>query len=324
MNGNPVLKAAGLAALALFTAATAIAQTWPQKPVKIVMPFPPGGTNDLVARAVADRLTTALKQPFIVDNRGGAGGLIGTDAVAKSAPDGYTLLVSNAGSLAAGMSLRAKVPYDVMRDFMPVSLLADTTIALAVHPAVPAKNARELIALAKAKPGKLNSAVPGLGTLQHLVTEWFRLRANVNIASVPYKGGAPALVDLLAGHNDMTFINLPTILEFSKAGRLRVIAVADAKRSELLPEVPTLNETLPGVVASPWIAMVAPAATPKEIIARLNAEVVRINRTPELKQYLSAQGANPLWSAPDETRTFIREEIDKWAVVAREAGIKPE
>ena len=203
-------------------------------------------------------------------------------------------------------------------------MLFRSTIALAVHPAVPAKNARELIALAKAKPGKLNSAVPGLGTLQHLVTEWFRLRAGVNIASVPYKGGAPALVDLLAGHNDMTFINLPTILEFAKAGRLRVIAVADAKRSELLPDVQTLAETLPGVVASPWIAMVAPAATPKEIIARLNAEVVRINKTPELKQYLSAQGANPLWSAPDETRTFIREEIDKWAVVAREAGIKPE
>ena len=249
---------------------------------------------------------------------------IGTDAVAKSPPDGYTLLVGNAGSLAAGLSLRSKIPYDVLRDFMPVSLLADTTIALVVHPAVPARNARELIALAKAQPGKLNAAVPGLGTLQHLVTEWFRLRAKVDIALVPYKGGAPALVDVLAGHSDMTFINLPTLLEFIKAGRLRAVAVADAKRSELLPDVPTLTESLPGLVASPWIAMMAPAATPKEIVARLNSEVVRIMKASEMKQYLVGQGANPLWSTSDEARAFIRDEIDKWAKVSREAGIKPE
>jgi tripartite-type tricarboxylate transporter receptor subunit TctC len=163
-----------------------------------------------------------------------------------------------------------------------------------------------------------------LGTLQHLVTEWFRLRANVNIALVPYKGGAPALIDVLAGHNDMTFINLPTLLEFIKAGRLRAVAVADAKRSELLPDVPTLTESLPGLVASPWIAMMAPAATPKEIVARLNTEVVRIMKAPEMKQYLVGQGANPLWSTSDEARGFIRDEIDKWAKVSREAGIKPE
>ena len=211
-------------AVMVATASPLAAQSYPVKPIKIIMPFPPGGTNDLVARAVADRLTTALKQPAIVDNRGGAGGMIGTDAVAKSAPDGYTLLVSNTGSLAAGLSLRAKLPYDVLKDFTPVSLLADVTIALALHPSVPAKNPRELIALAKARPGKLNSAVPGLGTLQHLVTEWFRLRANANVALVPYKGGAPALVELLAGQDDMAFINVPTVLEFFKAGRLRPLA----------------------------------------------------------------------------------------------------
>ena len=313
-------------ALVLLTACAlpVTAQNYPVKPIKIIMPFPPGGTNDLVARAVGDRLAGVFKQPVVVDNRAGAGGLIGTDAVAKSPPDGYTLLVGNAGSLAAGLSLRSKIPYDVLRDFMPVSLLADTTIALVVHPAVPARNARELIALAKAQPGKLNAAVPGLGTLQHLVTEWFRLRAKVDIALVPYKGGAPALVDVLAGHNDMTFINLPTLLEFIKAGRLRAVGVADAKRSELLPDVPTLTESLPGLVASPWIAMMAPAATPKEIVARLNTEVVRIMKAPEMKQYLVGQGANPLWSTSDEARAFIRDEIDKWAKVSREAGIKPE
>ena len=313
-------------ALVLLTACAlpVTAQNYPVKPIKIIMPFPPGGTNDLVARAVGDRLASVFKQPVVVDNRAGAGGLIGTDAVAKSPPDGYTLLVGNAGSLAAGLSLRSKIPYDVLRDFMPVSLLADTTIALVVHPAVPARNARELIALAKAQPGKLNAAVPGLGTLQHLVTEWFRLRAKVDIALVPYKGGAPALVDVLAGHSDMTFINLPTLLEFIKAGRLRAVAVADAKRSELLPDVPTLTESLPGLVASPWIAMMAPAATPKEIVARLNSEVVRIMKASEMKQYLVGQGANPLWSTSDEARAFIRDEIDKWAKVSREAGIKPE
>lgn len=301
------------------------AQNYPVKPIKIIMPFPPGGTNDLVARAVGDRLAVVLKQPVVVDNRAGAGGLIGTDAVAKSVPDGYTLLVANTGSLAAGLSLRAKVPYDVPRDFVPVSMLADITIALAVHPAVPVKTPRELIALAKARPGKLNAAVPGLGTLQHLVTEWFRLRADVNIALVPYKGGAPALIDLLAGQNDMAFINLPTLLEFIKAGRLRAIAIADAKRSEVLPEVPTLNESgLPGMVASTWVAMMAPAATPKDIVARLNTEVVRIMKAPEMKQYLAAQGANPLWSTSEEARVFIHAEFDKWAKVARDAGIKPE
>ena len=299
-------------------------ETYPNRPVRIVVPFSAGGPTDIVGRVFAQKLSELIGQQFYVENKVGAGGNIGADVVAKSPPDGYTLLVGNAGSLAAGLSLRSKIPYDVMRDFMPVSLLADTTIALVVHPAVPARNARELIALAKAQPGKLNSAVPGLGTLQHLVTEWFRLRANVNIALVPYKGGAPALVDVLAGHNDMTFINLPTLLEFIKAGRLRAVAVADAKRSELLPDVPTLTESLPGLVASPWIAMMAPAATPKEIVARLNTEVVRIMKAPEMKQYLVGQGANPLWSTSDEARGFIRDEIDKWAKVSREAGIKPE
>jgi tripartite-type tricarboxylate transporter receptor subunit TctC len=261
----------------------------------------------------------------VIENRGGAGGLIGTDAVAKAPPDGYTLLVSNTSSLAAGLALRAKVPYDVLRDLTPVSLLADITIVLALHPSVPAKSPRELIALAKSRPGTLNAAVPGLGTLQHLLTEMFRLRAGVSLALVPYKGGAPALVELLAGQDDLAFINLPTLLEFIKAGRLRAIAVADAHRSEVLPDVPTLNEAgLPGLIASPWSAMMAPAATPSEIIARLNTEVVRIMRSADMKKYLASQGANPLWSTPEEARAFIRDEIAKWAKVAREAGIKPE
>ena len=296
-------------------AAPLAAQGYPSKVVKIIMPFPIGGTNDIIARAVGDRLAPALKQPVVIENRGGAGGLIGTDAVAKAPPDGYTLLVSNTSSLAAGLALRAKVPYDVLKDLAPVSLLADITIVLALHPSVPAKSPRELIALAKSRPGTLNAAVPGLGTLQHLLTEMFRLRAGVSLALVPYKGGAPALVELLAGQDDMAFINLPTLLQFIKAGRLRAIAVADAHRCEVLPDVPTLNEAgLPGLIASP-------SATPREIIARLNTEVVKIMRSAEMKQYLASQGANPLWSTPEEARAFIRDEIAKWAKVAREAGI---
>jgi tripartite-type tricarboxylate transporter receptor subunit TctC len=310
--------------LALF-AAPVPAQTYPTKPVRIVMPFPTGGTNDIVARALAERLSQAYRQSFFVENRAGAGGLVGTDAVAKATPDGYTLLVSNAGSLGAGLSLYAKVPYDVLRDFAPVSLLADITIVLAVHPSVPSKNARELIALAKSQPGRLNAAIPGVGSIQHLVTALFRLRAGIDFVQVPYKGGGPALVDLMSGQADMSFINLPTIREFIRAGRLKAVAVASANRSDLLPDTPTLRESgLPDMVAAPWNAMMAPVATPREIVTRLNAEVVRIMRSPDMRQFLGAQGANALASTPEETHAFIREEIDKWARVVREAKIRLE
>jgi len=296
---------------------------YPTKPVKIIVPFPTGGTNDIVARAVGDRLSKALKQQVIVENRGGAGGLIGTKAAASAPPDGYTLLIGNAGALAAGLGLYSKVPYSVLEDFIPVSLLADITIVLAAHPSLPARSVKELIALAKAHPGKLNAALPGTNSIQHLLTELFKRRAGINIVNVPYNGGGPAMIDLVSGQNHISFINLPTIREFVSAGRLKALAVAGVRRSELLPDIPTLEESgLPGLTAAPWNAMLTPAGTPKEIVTRLNGEVVRIMRAPDMKQFLGGQGANPLWSTPEETYAFIRDETAKWAKVIKETGIR--
>ncbi len=297
--------------------------TYASKPVKLIVPFPPGGTNDLVARAVGERLSKALKQQTIVENRGGAGGLIGTKVAATAPPDGYTLLVGNAGALAAGLGLYSTTPYNVLEDFIPISLLTDITIVLAAHPSLATKTTRDLIAYAKANPGKLNAAIPGTNSIQHLLTEMFKRQADVNIVSVPYNGGGPAVVDLVAGQNHISFVNLPTIRQLLLAGRLNSIAVASARRSELLPAVPTLDESgLPGLTASPWNALLAPARTPREIISRLHREIVTMMTSAEMKQLLSEQGANAISSSPEETFSFIRDETIKWAKVIKEAGIK--
>jgi tripartite-type tricarboxylate transporter receptor subunit TctC len=212
-----------------------------------------------------------------------------------------------------------------MRDFAPISMLADSTFVLVVHPSLPAKSVKELVAFAKAHPDRLNAAVPGLATPPHLLTELFRFRTGIKITIVPYKGGAPAAVDLMAGQIEMAFVNLPSVLNFVKAGRLRAIAMANAKRSELLPAIPTTAEAgFPGIVASPWMSLMAPAGTPREILARLNAETVKIMSSPEAKEALNRQGANPLWSTPEETQAFIRDEIAKWGKVVKEASIKIE
>ena len=231
------------ALLFVVTAGPASAQVaeYPSRPVRIIVPFPPGGTNDIVARVIADRLAKPLRQQVVVENRGGAGGLIGTKAAASARPDGYTLLISNAGALAAGLGLFSKVPYSVLDDFVPISLLADITIVLAAHPSLPASSVKELVALAKAHPGKLNAALPGTYSIQHLLTELFKRRAGIDYVSVPYNGGGPAMIDLIAGQNQISFINLPTIRELVNAGRLKALAVASARRSELLPRVPTLK-----------------------------------------------------------------------------------
>ena len=328
-RGRPLINVASTAAvMVLFVASFVCARAaepgdYPVRPVKIIVPFPTGGTNDIVARAVGDRLSKALKQQVIVENRGGAGGLIGTKAAAGAPADGYTLLIGNAGALAAGLGLYSKVPYNVLEDFVPISLLADITIVLAVHPSLPVKSVQELIALAKAHPGKLNAALPGTNSIQHLLTEMFKQRAGISFVNVPYNGGGPAMIDLVSGQNHISFINLPTIREFVTAGRLKAIAVAGARRSELLPHIPTLEESgLPGLTAAPWNAMMTPAGSPKEIVTRLNSVVVRIMRSPDMKQFLGSQGANPLSSTPEDTYAFIRDETTKWAKVIRETGIR--
>jgi len=302
-------------------AAAQPAASYPAKPIRIVIPFQVGGTNDIAARALAEQLALAFKQPVSVENRPGAGGLVGTEYVAKAPPDGYTLLVSNAGSLAAGFSLQAKAPYNVLTDFTPVSLLADVTIVLVVHPSVPARSVPELIALARARSGGLIAALPGVGTIEQLLTALFRQRTGVDIEFVPYKRSGRAMVDLISGAADMAFINLAMIDGWIRAKRLIPIAVASARRSEQLPDVPTTGELgRPDIVAAPWIAMLAPAATPREVVIRLNANVMRIMRTPDMMQYLGNRNVNALWSTPEETQIFIREEIEKWAEVVKRAG----
>ncbi len=302
-------------------AAAQSAADYPSRPIRIVVPLQVGANDDIVARAVADQLARAFKQPVSVENRRGAGGLVGTEYVAKAPPDGYTLLVSNAGSIAAGLSLNAKAPYDVLREFTPISLLADVTVVLVVHPSVPARSVPELIALARARSGGLNAALPGVGTIEQLLTALFRQRTGIDIEFVPYKGGGRALIDLISGAADMAFINLAMIDGWIKAKRLRPIAVASARRSERLPDVPTTGEAgRPDIVAAPWNAMLAPAATPREVVIRLNANVMRIMRTPEIMQYLSNKNVNALWSTPEETQAFIHDEIDRWAEVVKRAG----
>jgi len=298
---------------------------YPSREVHIVMPSLIGGTNDLIARALAKQLTQAFKKPVTVENRVGAAGQIGTAYAAKAQPDGYTLLVGNMDALAAGLSLQTKLPYNTLTDFAPVSLLADIPIVLAAHLSVPATSVSELIALAKARSGGLNAALPGVGTLEQLLTELFRRRTAIDIEVVSYKNSGRALVDLISGQADMVFIVLPAVREFLKAGRIKAIAVAGESRLGLLPDVPTMGEAgYPGIVAASWSAVLVPAATPREIVIRLNAHITRIMRAPEMTQYVGSKGATALSSTPQEARTFIRREIDKWSTVAKEAGIKPE
>ena len=305
-------------------AAVASAQTYPVKPIRLIVPFPPGGTNDVVGRVIAERLGESLKQTVLVDNRGGAGGMVGTDAVAKAPADGYTVLVSNSGALAINPSLYPKISYNVIDDFAPISLVADVTIVLVVHPSVTARSVKELIELGKRKQG-LNAALPSVGSMHHLLTEIFKATTKTNLVLIPYKGSGPAVIDLIAGNVDMDFDNLPAVLQFIRAGRLRALAVASPKRSELLPDVPTMDQAgVSGMVATPWFAMMAPAATPKAIVARLNTEVVKIMQTAEVKKYLASQGANPLWATPEETGAFIKNEYTRWAKVVKETGAKPE
>lgn len=304
-------------------AVSAAAQAWPTKQVRMIVPFPPGGTTDIMARVIAERLTASLGQPFVVENRSGAGGVIGTDVTAKAAPDGYTILLSSSAPLAVGLKLYQKVPYDVMRDLAPVSMVGDVAMVLVTHPQFQARNLQELIAYAKANPGKLNVALNALGSQSHLLTELFRVRTGTSINMIPYKGSGPAVIDLLAGVVDADFENLPAVIEQIRAGKLRALATLSARRLDVLPDTPTFAELgMPEFVAAPWFAIVAPAGTPQPIVARLNAEINKVLAAPATKEIFAKQGANPVIATPEETGRFIREEIDKWAKVVAETGAK--
>ena len=307
---------------ALAISAPALAQPYPAKPVRVVVPFPPGGPTDVVARGIAQKMTEGLGQTVVIENRGGAGGALGTELVAKSPADGYTVLMGTIGGLAVAMSLLPNRGYDTLRDFAPITQAVNVTNILVVHPSVPAKSVKELLEIARARPGQLNYASSGNGTVTHLAGELLKLMGKVNIVHVPYKGGAPALTALLSGETDMSYENSLIILPQIKAGRVKALAVTGSKRSPLLPELPTIGETLPGYSASGWYGLVAPAATPKDALSKLNAAAIKALRAPEVVERLSSQGAEPVGNGAEEWGGFIRSEIEKWAKVVKAANMK--
>ena len=303
--------------------ASAFAQAFPNRPVRLVVPFPAGGTTDILARAIAEKLSSALGQQFVVDNRPGAGGNIGADIVAKAAPDGYTLLMGTVGTHAINPSLYAKMPYDAMKDFAPVILVAGVPNVLVVNPEVPVKTVSDLIALAKAKPGTINFASSGNGTSIHLSGELFKSMTGVQMSHDPYKGSAPALTDLIGGQVQLMFDNLPSALPFIKGGKLRAVAVTSSKRAPALPDLPTIAESgVPGFEASSWFGILAPAATPKDIIAKINAEANKALQSPEMKEKLLSQGAEAVGNTPEHFAEYIRNETLKWAKVVKDSGAK--
>jgi tripartite-type tricarboxylate transporter receptor subunit TctC len=296
--------------------------TYPTKPVRLVVPFPAGGTTDIIARATAQKLSEAWGQQVIVDNRPGAGGNVGSELVAKSAPDGYTLLMGTVGTHAINPSLYAKMPYDHVKDFAPVILVAGVPNVLVVNPELPVKSVPELIAYAKASPGKLNFASSGNGTSIHLSGELFKAMTGVQMTHVPYKGSAPALTDLVGGQVQLMFDNLPSSLAFIKAGKLRALAVTSTARAAALPDVPTVADFVPGFEASSWFGILAPAGTPPAIIAKINGEVTKWLATPEAKDKLTAQGANAAGGSPQDFAKHIQAETAKWAKVVKDSGAK--
>ena len=312
------------AAVAAANLTAAFAQGYPVRPIRFVSPFAAGGVNDIIARIVAPKLAEALGQQWVVENRPGAGGNLGTDYVAKAAPDGYTLLNGGMGSLTVN-PFTGKVPYDTLRDFAPVILMARAPNVITIHPALPVKSVKELIALARARPGQLNYASGGVGSTPHLSGALFASMAGINIAHIPYKGGALATVDLLAGQVEISFLGIPSSLPFIKDGRLRGLAVTGMQRSPELPGVPTVHESgLPGYDVNPWYGVLAPAGTPRDIVARLNAEIARILRLPEISRQFAAQGVETAVSTPEEYAAIIKADFAKWGKVVRDIGIRGE
>ena len=316
---------AGLA-LALALAAPASAQTWPSKPVKIVVPYTPGGATDIFARFVAQKLSQSLGQQFVVDNRPGAGGNIGADIVAKSEPDGYTLVMATVATHAINPSLYARMPYDAVHDFEPVAFVAGVPNVMEVNPKnVKATTVAEFIAEAKAAPGKFSVASSGNGTSIHLSAELFKQMTGVDMVHVPYRGSAPAVNDLIAGQVDVMFDNLPASIQHIRAGSLRPLAVTSAQRSPALPDVPTVAESgVPGYEASSWFALYAPAKTPKEIVERLNAEVRKALEDPDMHKRFADLGGDIRPMSPAELGAFQKAELEKWAKVVKLSGAKAE
>ena len=315
--------ASGVAVVALAAiSAASSAQGYPNKSIRLVVPFPAGGPTDVIARAVAQKLTESMGQQVVIDNRGGSGGNIGADIVAKSAPDGYTLLMAIV-SHAINASLYSKLPYDTVKDFAPITRTGSATIIMIAHPSLPAKSIREFIALAKARPGQLSFASPGSGTPHHLAGELLKTTAGIDMAHIPYKGAAPAVIDLMGGQVPVGFVSLPAALPHVKAGKLTALGITTSKRSAIAPEIATFAEAgLAGYDLENWYGALAPGGTPKEIVDRLNAEIVRALQLPDVKERLYSQGFEIHTSTAEEFAAFIRSEIVKWAKIVKASGAK--
>ena len=320
--GSHVLKACALAALAI---SAAHAEVYPAKPIRMIVAYPPGGGTDIVGRVVAQKLGEALGQAVVVENRGGASGNIGTELAARAAPDGYTILMGNVAPNAINVSLFKNLPFDPVADFAPVTLVASTPNILVVHPSTPARTVKEVIALAKAKPGTLNFASAGVGSSSHLAGELFRILAGADIVHVPYKGAGPAMVDVLSGQVQLYFATMPAAMPHVKSGKLAPVAVTSARRSPALPDIPTIAESgVSGYEASTWYGLLAPARTPGAAVARLHQGVVKILADAAVREKLADQGFEPVGDSPGEFAAYIKSEIAKWGKVIRDAGIRPE
>ncbi len=311
-------------ALAL-TPALATAQAYPSKPIRLVVPFAPGGSTDAIARIIGQKLDEVLGQQVVIENRAGAGGNIGVDFVAKSPADGYTLIFGHIGTFGFGPSMYKKLPYDPVRDFAPIALFAMVPNMLVVHPSLPAKSVKELVALARANPGKLNYGSSGNGSASHLATEYFKLLSKTDITAIPYKGTGPLVTDVIAGQTSLTITGVPPLYPHVQSGRLRGLAVGSVKRLPLMPDLPTIAEAgVPGYESSTWFGPLAPAKTPRDIIVRLNTELMKMLQRPEVKARFAADGIEALGSTPEEFGAYIKTEIERWGRVIKAAGVQPE
>jgi tripartite-type tricarboxylate transporter receptor subunit TctC len=317
------LKSLGLFAMALTFTTAALAQNWPAKPIRMVIAFPPGGPTDIVSRVIAQQLSQQLGQSVIVDNKPGAGGNIAAELVAKAPADGYTVFY-NTSAIVIGPALYGKVNYDTLNDFAPVALTASVPLVLVVNPQLPARSVKDFIELARSKPGQLNYSSSGTGTITHLASAMLSSQMGLQTQHVPYKGSAPGLVDLAAGQTQFMIDTMNTVLPYVRDGRLRALGVASLKRSELLPDVPTLAETILGFEAAAWQGVVVPSQTPSEIIARLNQELNKALQHPDVRQKLALQGADILGGTPAQYSAYIRSEMPRWAKAVKDSGAKAE
>ena len=310
---------------AVLLSSAVCAQTYPDKSVRVVVPFPPGGAADIVGRAITQKLTDALGKSFLVDNRSGAGGVLGADLAAHAAPDGYTLLFASSSSLSVSPHIMSKPPYDPLRDFAPVVLIGHTPNLLVTHFSVPAKSVRQLIALAKARPGELVFASNGTGSLGHLTMELFMQRAGIKMLHVPYRGGAPAMIDTVAGNTSVLFAAFSTVYAQVRAGKLRALAVTSARRIQAAPELPTVAEAaLPGFESTQWWGIYGPAGLPAGIVGKLNEQVNKILGNADIRQRLAADATEPLGGSPADLAAYLKADYERWGKVVRDAGIRPE